>query len=228
MKNSFVKGLTKTRLAYIILISNRQGENEMAGNIFDNKDAMWFLMEAMSTGDSGKAVENQEKNGQMMEANRQTLPRDMRGITQEQMEGLGFVFGEPADDLFVYVTFPAGWTKRPTEHSMHTDIVDDKGRRRGGIFYKAAYYDRSAHMSMATRFTYGTAPVCGYGDNFDVNERHFVSYVNDCGQRIAESDPVEILRGEYQKEDALIESVKAWLAERYPLYDDPIAYWDED
>jgi hypothetical protein len=26
MKNSFVKGLTKTRLAYIILISNRQGE----------------------------------------------------------------------------------------------------------------------------------------------------------------------------------------------------------
>ena len=194
-------------------------------NILDDKDAMQFFMEASLTGDPSKAIENQEKRGQMTEAKRQTLPRDMQNVTQEQMESLGFVFGEQADDLFVYVTFPNGWKKEPTSHSMHTDIVDDKGRRRGGIFYKAAFYDRSAHMYLSVRYSYGTQPVDGW-INHDPNEDRKVAYVDDCGTRIFESEPVEIGRGEYEKKQELEQLAKQWIEEHFPLHNDPTAYWD--
>lgn len=87
-------------------------------------------------------IEAQEKRGQVEQAKKQTLPQDLK---RAEFEALGFVFGEPLDDLFVNVTFPTGWEKKPTDHSMWTDIVDETGKKRGAIFYKAAFYDRSAH-----------------------------------------------------------------------------------
>ena len=35
---------------------------------------------------------------------------------------------------------------------MHTDLLDEHGRKRASIFYKAAFYDRSAHVSLCHRF----------------------------------------------------------------------------
>ena len=58
----------------------------------------------------------------------------------------GIVFGEPIDDLFVSVTLPNGWTIRPTEHAMWSDLVNDKGMTVATIFYKAAFYDRRARI----------------------------------------------------------------------------------
>jgi hypothetical protein len=79
----------------------------------------------------------------------QELPKE---CPRDALEALGFVFGEDADDIFVTVKFPDGWDKKATDHSMWSDLLDDKGRRRGNIFYKAAFYDRSAHMRMIPRF----------------------------------------------------------------------------
>lgn len=56
------------------------------------------------------------------------------------------------DPLFSYVTLPAGWTVVPTEHSMWSNVLDDQGRVRAGSFYKAASYDRSAHISPTQPF----------------------------------------------------------------------------
>jgi hypothetical protein len=63
---------------------------------------------------------------------------------------LGFTFGDPVpgDPLFQQATLPEGWSKQPTDHSMWTKIVDDRGVERVEVFYKAAYYDRSAFMRL--------------------------------------------------------------------------------
>jgi len=61
---------------------------------------------------------------------------------------MGIVFGEKVDDLFTSVTLPEGWHKEATEHAMWSKLIDDQGRERASIFYKAAFYDRSAFMSI--------------------------------------------------------------------------------
>lgn len=88
----------------------------------------------------------QEAQGQRDFVASETLPID---CPRAELEALGFVFGEPVDDLFVVVQFPTGWQKVATEHSMWSDLFDGEGKLRASIFYKAAFYDRRAFMRMA-------------------------------------------------------------------------------
>ena len=97
-------------------------------------------------------IEAQEKQGQVDQAFAETLPRELRG-QDDLFQRAGFVLGEPVDDIFRQAAFPAGWRKKLTDHSMWTEIVDGQGRKRGLIFYKAAFYDRSAHAFLSTRFS---------------------------------------------------------------------------
>src|SRR5436309_1902280 len=70
-------------------------------------------------------IELQEAAGQAaLVGTRDVLPID---CPQAELEKLGFVFGEPVDDLFVNVTLPTGWSKKATDHSMWTDLIDDNG-----------------------------------------------------------------------------------------------------
>ncbi len=62
----------------------------------------------------------------------------------------------PGDDLFVDVTLPPGWAVVPTDHHMWSELRDEKGRKRAGIFYKAAFYDRGAHVHADLRLTVGS------------------------------------------------------------------------
>jgi len=96
-------------------------------------------------------IEAQEARGQQEFAANSTLPRkgdSWNASCREQLEEMGIVFGENVDALFVEVQLPEGWKKIPTDHSMWTDLVDEKGRKRAAIFYKAAFYDMSAHISI--------------------------------------------------------------------------------
>ena len=106
-------------------------------------------MENFAAAATPGGIEQQEKAGQIEQSFKETLPADILCGTRADFEALGFVFGEPTSDpLFVNVTFPKGWRKQPTEHSMWTNIVDGEGKIRGRIFYKAAFYDRSAHVGL--------------------------------------------------------------------------------
>lgn len=87
-------------------------------------------------------IEAQEKQGQIDQSFQDTLPVDM-GKDRPKFEALGFVFGK-IDGLFIEAKFPKGWRKRVTDHAMWTEIVDEKGNKRGSIFYKAAFYDQRA------------------------------------------------------------------------------------
>jgi hypothetical protein len=52
------------------------------------------------------------------------------------------------DPIFCLAELPKGWKKRPTEHSMWSELVDENNVVKAEIFYKAAFYDRSAFMRL--------------------------------------------------------------------------------
>jgi len=84
----------------------------------------------------------------------------------DKLTELGFVKGEavPGDDIFCEATLPEGWERKASDHSMWSYIVDDRGIERVAIFYKAAFYDRSAHASLS-RPGYSAASSVIYGDD---------------------------------------------------------------
>lgn len=110
------------------------------------------LLLAMAVGGPA-SIEMQEKQGQDEFVASELLPTDMRD-ERSKFEKMGFVFGEvvKGDPMFVEAKLPAGWRKERTDHAMWSKIVDEKGNERALIFYKAAFYDRSAHMSLSGRY----------------------------------------------------------------------------
>lgn len=99
-------------------------------------------------------IEASERRGQRELVDSTVLPADLNDDRREDFERLGFVFGEPVEDdpLFLSATLPEGWKKRLTDHSMWSEIVDEKDRPRVLVFYKAAFYDRGAHMELVRRY----------------------------------------------------------------------------
>jgi hypothetical protein len=93
----------------------------------------------------------QEAAGQRQVVASASLPTDSGG-TDAEFLALGFTFGDPSprDPMFRPATLPEGWSKQGSDHSMWSYVVDSLGRRRVAIFYKAAFYDRSAHMRLET------------------------------------------------------------------------------
>ena len=106
-----------------------------------------ILAEVAVTGDRGQAIMNQEKRGQNDLVHNPRLPKEGTE-NREAWEALGIVFHADFDELFVNVTLPEGWGIMATDHSVWTKLVDNDGKERAMIFYKAAYYDRSAHINM--------------------------------------------------------------------------------
>ncbi len=193
-------------------------------------------LKALSSGDMENfiaastpgGIEAQEKRGQLEQAEKQTLPTKLRE-GREPYEKLGFVFGGPTGDgIFQEVTFPAGWKKVPTDHDMWTDIVDDKGRKRGGIFYKAAFYDRSAHADLSARFGVGR----DYSHEWpDVIVRVFdaAGIVDKQVSGLPKEDwsgDRDVAMAAGQKQDAAIEELREWLNAEYPEWRDVTKHWD--
>lgn len=96
------------------------------------------------------APERQEADGQRELLESTDLPTDHGCATDREYTALGFAFGEPYEDdpLFRPATLPDGWRREASDHAMGSYLVDEKGRRRVAIFYKAAFHDRQAHMHL--------------------------------------------------------------------------------
>jgi hypothetical protein len=182
-------------------------------------------------------IEAQEKRGQLEQAEKQTLPRRMMGCTREDFEKLGFKFGENVDGdggIFVEAVFPTGWKKVPTDHSMWSKLVDVKGRERGSIFYKAAFYDLKAHVDLSPRFK--VRDNCydeGVGDKAKVFVEDACGKVTHAIGNLKNHNIPAIRedRKEWQKRyDAIQEAGKkiaAWLDKKYPKWREPLAYWED-
>lgn len=176
------------------------------------------------------AIEAQEAEGQRQLAESDTLPTSYgfpkAPIARPALEAAGVKFLGPVegDELFEYVELPPGWKKKPTEHSMHTELIDQNGRKRAGIFYKAAFYDRRADINLCTRFSVGQ----DYSPERDPDA--LVCQVRDGERVIFATEPVKKADGWEAfnaQRDAVMSTATAWLAERYPDWESYTAYWDE-
>lgn len=190
------------------------------------------MMEMLVGGPRG-TIERSEARGQRELVAATVLPTDgMQWPEQRAVwEAMGIKLGDrvAGDEMFTNVTLPAGWTKRPTDHSMWSDLVDDKGRVRARIFYKAAFYDRSARITPVTRFTVGR--------DFDRDDYNKVMQYRalDSGSVVFASTELPIPRvdgkQDWEATDRLEQQAKAeckaWLdGHGYPDYANPAAYWD--
>lgn len=190
-------------------------------------EAIAFLGIAMALGGSN-AIELQEASGQRELAASAQLPT--KGLNDPAFAMIKVHGQTEGDPLFSDVTLPDGWRKQRTDHSMWSDLLDEKGRKRAGIFYKAAFYDRGAHISPNRRYysakdyDYKTASRFIVKDNA-TGDVLFVS---------AESpDPFPqetISREESFRRSDLEGPNKAaaldWINEHFPNWNDASAYWD--
>lgn len=191
------------------------------------EDPIGMLAEALLFG-TNNAIERQEAQGQTELVRSEVLPTEFLGRvnTKEILEAAGVKFlGVVEDDpLFQYVELPQGWKKIPTEHSMHSTLLDNKGRARANIFYKAAFYDRSANLSLHTRYNY----------HFDYDKRDkegiAVAYATDCDKVIHSTPPIKCdsRTPSYEYSDQASDKVEKWLDNNYPDWRNPGAYWGED
>lgn len=196
----------------------------------DRFDAEMMALTALATGSADGLIEDAEARGQQALVNSADLPsRGSYGRPLDKAlieEKTGILFGDEVNDLFVRATLPAGWKKEGSDHAMWSYLLDDKGRRRASIFYKAAFYDRSAHISFETFWNVKSH----HGDNDE-----FSCWVENAdGERFAEQGtvthpghdaPSETKRSHYDQTQAMQDACRAWLDENKPGWEDPFAYW---
>lgn len=174
-------------------------------------------------------IEKQEAQGQANFVADKTLPIECINCSRDQLKKMGILFGEVVDDLFISCKLPKGWCKKPTEHSMWSDLLDEKGRIRAHIFYKAAFYDRHAHISLERRYKASYEPEDRYQTEITYQEREaglWFGVVTDCGEIIYKTESIK--KAGYESTDRLRNTAKSWLDKHYPNHEDSLAYWEDE
>jgi len=204
-------------------MGNKRAPRNTAKEVHENP----ILGLAVAMGDCGSGILAQEAQGQSSFVGSDTLPTDM-GFNKDyntkailEAAGVKFLGVVEGDDMFQYVELPEGWKKVATSHSMHSKLVDDKGRERASIFYKAAFYDRSANMSICRRFS-----VSFDWTRFD-KDKVGVTNVTDGDKVVYTTEPLqaEDKKG-WDVEEVTNKVAIEWLDESYPDWRNPGAYWD--
>lgn len=168
------------------------------------------------------AIENQEREGQKQLVNSDVLPSGSEKGAIEVLTKAGVKFGPlvPDDSLFQFVELPNGWKKVPTAHDMWSHLLDEKGRKRASIFYKAAFYDRRAGLNIERRYSFA----------FDYQKKESegicLANVYDCGVVIYTTEPVKVVGKSWESAELTEKSAKTWLDANFPDWENPSAYWD--
>lgn len=182
-----------------------------------NQDPLTTLAMGIVFGGPG-AIEAQEAQGQRQLVASSQLPAEANEREKDASKlyeamGIKVAGRSRGDELFLDVELPAGWSIKPTDHSMWSEVFDDKGCKRIGVFYKAAFYDRSAHANIIRR----------YGVDYvqdPSNDGHSKRVVVDqsTGQVLFDTKFAK-WGGETSEE------CHAWLKANFPDYQNPLAYW---
>lgn len=182
------------------------------------------LFRGLTEGPS-KSIENLEAEGQreLVAEGGTRLPTELLGITEETLKSLGFILGPvvEGDPLFREGALPPGWEVEATGYIMHSEITDANSVRRGGIFYKAASYDRGAHLTLDRRFNVRTDYPKDVALELPKREGVWDNLKNDWRFR---TEPMT----QEQRWQSNHKECNAWLAEHYPDHEDVTKYWDEE
>lgn len=158
------------------------------------------------------------------------LPGCLGGKRLVEIFGIKIVGPVEGDDLFTHVELPAGWTKKSTDHYMYSDLVDERGRKRATIMYKAAFYDRDASVSFVRRYEATFAPP---GDDWSAPEKRYHAVVKDGGKEIWRSEETFCEEASAKNDwksglDMAQRRACGWLKANKPDWESFTAYWDEE
>lgn len=169
-----------------------------------------LFLDVVVTGDIGGSVRRQEARGQQRLLAAGLLPASIpsyglpvNGAEVLRVWGVDLGGSLEGDPLFQRATLPAGWTLEPTEHPLWSELRDEQGRQRAGVFYKAAIYDRRAALHLCSYFSISRYEGPGGRVMFKVIDA-------SGGERFEASDHHTAI---------------AWLETHYPNWRDPKAYW---
>lgn len=161
------------------------------------RDPAIHALGMMGRGGVSEYVTGMEPAGQQQVVTSQQMPKEG---PWDALVALGFTRGEEVDDLFVQATLPDGWSKEGSDHAMHSYVLDERGIRRIGVFYKAAFYDRRADFHLinaggaaAGDVLYGDEPPAlpPHWDMFTAEERAaFTAGLDRMDRQIEECPPV--------------------------------------
>jgi hypothetical protein len=195
-----------------------------------NENPALVLISALADRERGRRqgsfIEDMEAQGQR-ELTGQTSKLPTKGSENPAWAKMGVIYGkpDPSDPVFSGVQLPAGWKLRPTDHSMWNDLLDDQGRVRAKMFYKAAFYDRSANIRPESRFGL-------HRENKDTNDydspRRDVAKDFATGEVLFATEWRVYTSERYAEETAAHKQVEQWLDENRPEWKDAAAYWGWD
>ncbi|TCO57172.1 hypothetical protein [Actinocrispum wychmicini] len=97
----------------------------------------------------GRYIEEMEAAGSNQLVHANLLPTEAHGH-EDELAALGIHLGpiDERDPLFREAVLPAGWSKQPGEDPRLIYVNDEHGRTRLHVFYKAAFYDRQADVTV--------------------------------------------------------------------------------
>lgn len=178
-------------------------------------------------------IESQEAEGQKEFCQESLMPKknNSYGIQDDiltQYKKLGIEIIGDHDELFYKVKLPKGWKRIPTEHSMWNKLIDEQGRQRALIFYKAAFYDERSHFCISCRFTIRI--------NNDYYEHKVEKYNDDMkywgelldGEKVIYTTPKIFSEFKFENpiEKQLTAQTKGWCQDHQIQIDNPYANWD--
>jgi hypothetical protein len=196
----------------------------MASDATDLLNATLALARAGHAHPLAAAITQQEAAGQATMTEGALLPQEICNGARADLEAMGIRFGAPEDDLFVRVQLPAGWRIQGTSHAMHSHLLDEQGRKRAGLFYKAAFYDRKADLTLTRRFSIASHEPCtSQGVPHPEGPARQVVVLKD-------DQPIHVVghydRLDWKGESTLRQAAEAWLSTHWPKWANVNAYWD--
>ena len=206
-------------------------------NRYIDSCGMDVFFDALISGNPSGAIERSEKRGQIDFVASERLPIRVNGGINErdakrQYEQMGITVIDKSDDLFYNVMLPNGWKKESTGHSMWNNLLDERGKIRATIFYKAAFYDRDAFINFEQRYNVAYEPFdTKAAEGLSYSEKQLIPYcgvIKDGGVVIWKTEPetAKTDRDAYNLHDHLRRLAIEHLKTMYPNFEDVNAYWN--
>jgi hypothetical protein len=184
--------------------------------VFEKNEPLINLLIAATPG----GIEASERHGQRRLVASSQLP--IEGTEDAApWEAMGVSLGENTDALFRNVSIPNGWSFQRSDHAMWSHLVDDQGRKRAAIFYKAAFYDQKAAAHIINRYEIGR--------DYDTDRGVLVTRVTEDGKSLFSSEPYsgEPYSDPWREEEARQRrACTDWLNRERPLWRDSVRQWE--
>lgn len=171
-------------------------------------------------------VSNNEKKDNVEIIDGVVMPREMHP-SRKDWEDLGFTFNDiPGDNVLCVATLPEGWSIKPTDQPMWSDVVDENGITRGDMFYRASTYDRDAHMKLWPR----------YGIRREVIGKETEIYFGNADEKLFVAGSVTVdfnaskeeIENQFETINELILVAQDFANENYPYWENVHAYWNDN